>query len=52
MSVITTIFLAGKARVLPTPGNMFGPSGDGFLRFSLALNIEKIKALDRIHNAL
>jgi aminotransferase len=53
MSLITTLFLAGKAKVLPTPGNMFGLGGDGFLRFSLALTAEKInKALERLHSAL
>jgi aminotransferase len=49
MSLITTLFLAGKAKVLATPGNMFGLGGDGFLRFSLALTAEKINnALDRL----
>jgi aspartate/methionine/tyrosine aminotransferase len=49
MSLITTLFLAGKANVLPTPGNMFGLGGDGYLRFSLAQTPEKInEALDRI----
>ena len=36
-------FLLEKAHIVSTPGIGFGPSGEGYLRFSLTLSEEKIK---------
>ncbi len=35
--------LLEKGRIVATPGIGFGPSGEGYLRFSLTLNSERIK---------
>ncbi len=41
--------LLEKAGILATPGSGFGPSGEGYLRFSLTLNKERIKeAVERL----
>ena len=39
----TASLLLEKSGILATPGSGFGPSGEGYLRFSLTLNKEKIK---------
>lgn len=44
--------LLKKAKVLTVPGNEFGKEGEGFLRFSYATALPKIKvAMDRIEKA-
>jgi len=49
----TAKFLLEKARVMGVPGNAFGPSGEGFVRFSFASSLEDLKeAAERITNAL
>jgi len=45
----TVSLLLEKSRILATPGSGFGPSGEGYLRFSLTLNEERIKeAIERL----
>jgi LL-diaminopimelate aminotransferase len=42
-----------KAGVLATPGNGFGSSGEGYVRFALTVGVERIKeAVERIRKAL
>jgi len=44
-----TAQLLNKTGVLATPGNGFGPSGEGFVRFSLTEKTKRIKeAVDRL----
>ena len=41
--------LLNEAGILSTPGNGFGPSGEGFIRFSLTESTDRIKeAVDRL----
>jgi LL-diaminopimelate aminotransferase len=41
--------LLNQAGVLTTPGNGFGPSGEGYIRFSLTEATERLKeAVDRL----
>jgi len=45
----TASILLEKSGILATPGSGFGPSGEGYLRFSLTLNKERIKeAIERL----
>jgi aspartate/methionine/tyrosine aminotransferase len=45
--------LLGRARVLVAPGSAFGEGGEGYLRFSVARNVETIReAFDRIGKLL
>jgi LL-diaminopimelate aminotransferase len=45
--------LLDKAGVLITPGNGFGAPGEGYVRFALTVNVERIKeAVERIKNSL
>jgi len=45
----TASLLLEKSGILATPGSGFGPSGEGYLRFSLTLNEERIKeAIERL----
>jgi LL-diaminopimelate aminotransferase len=40
-----------EAGIVSTPGNGFGPSGEGYIRFSLTVSAERIKeAISRIKN--
>lgn len=42
-------FLLENGKIVSTPGIGFGPSGEGFVRFSLTINEEKIKeAIERM----
>lgn len=42
-----------KAGVVVSPGNAYGPSGEGYIRISLSIKDERLKeALERIKNAL
>jgi len=43
--------LLEEGSILSTPGNALGPSGEGYVRFSLTVDEEKIKeAVDRLEN--
>jgi len=43
--------LLTEAKVVTVPGNAFGKSGEGYIRFSFATKIDNIKeAIERIHN--
>ncbi|MBN2468630.1 MAG: LL-diaminopimelate aminotransferase [Deltaproteobacteria bacterium] len=46
-----TTFLLNKTAVLTTPGNGFGPSGEGYIRISLTDSTDRIKeAANRLSN--
>lgn len=48
-----TAHLLEKTGVLSTPGNGFGASGEGYIRFALTVPVERIKiAVERISKAL
>ena len=46
-----TTLLLNQSGILATPGNGFGPSGEGFVRFSLTAETNRIKeAVERLHS--
>ena len=48
-----TAHLLNKTGVLTTPGNGFGAPGEGYVRFALTVDVERIKeAVERIKKAL
>jgi LL-diaminopimelate aminotransferase len=45
-----TTHLLNQSGILATPGNGFGPSGEGFIRFSLTASTDRIReAVERLH---
>ena len=46
-----TTLLLNQSGILATPGNGFGPSGEGFVRFSLTAGTNRIKeGVERLHS--
>jgi len=44
-----TLALLDRAGIVATPGNGFGPSGEGYVRFALTVGVERLnEAVDRI----
>ena len=44
-----TARLLGEAGIVCTPGNGFGPSGEGYVRFALCREVDRLReAVDRI----
>jgi LL-diaminopimelate aminotransferase len=51
-SAETTMKLLEDVAIVTTPGNGFGPSGEGFIRMTLTAPLERLReAVDRIRNA-
>ncbi|SET38242.1 LL-diaminopimelate aminotransferase apoenzyme [Oceanobacillus limi] len=46
-SIAFADFLLEKAGIIVTPGNAFGPSGEGFVRIALSVTIERINEVIR-----